>query len=364
MGPVAIAGFGRFGRALAQRLDESEIPVRAWDPLADVPAPARAADPAELVRDARVVVLAVPVPATTEALTTLAPHLTPEHLVIEVGSVKVEPEAALHAVLGARVPWVATHPLFGPVSLALGERPLRVVVCPNPLHPAAEAAGIAFWRELRCDVAVIDAERHDRQMASTHALAFFVAKGFERCGVDLDAPFLPPSVGGIARTVASARADAGQLLATLNRSNPYAADARARLLEALAATDAALRAPPGPGEVAHRESDALRLAQVPRTPPELQTVRDLIDDLDADLVHLLSRRAELALRARSAKASHGRGVTDPRREEELLAARRAAAVDAELDPDAVEDVFRAILRFSRLHQSRNPTTDRPPEPDR
>jgi prephenate dehydrogenase len=122
-------------------------------------------------------------------------------------------------------------------------------------------------------------------------------------------------------------------------------------LQALIASDEALRAPVQPGEEAHHEGEALRLAEPAGTPPQLKEVRDLIDELDAELVGLLERRARLALRARSAKASSGRGITDRAREEELLAARRALATSSGLDPDAIDEIFRAIVRFSRHHQA-------------
>jgi hypothetical protein len=51
-------------------------------------------------------------------------------------------------VFGLAQPWVATHPLFGPASLARGERPLRVVVCPNPLHPEPVRRVVALFDRL------------------------------------------------------------------------------------------------------------------------------------------------------------------------------------------------------------------------
>ena len=129
---VAILGYGRFGRALAQLVTEAGLSVRAYDPVADVPAEQRASSTRDLVQGATFVVVAVPVPRMHAALTDLRPHLTPGQIVLDVGSVKVGPVAALTAVLGKDIPWVATHPLFGPLSLALAERPLRVVLCPAP----------------------------------------------------------------------------------------------------------------------------------------------------------------------------------------------------------------------------------------
>jgi len=353
LGPVAVIGWGRFGCAVGERLLESGVRVRAWDPRAQMPDAVAAASAQEAVYGAKTVLLAVPVPSTEAALHELRPHLAAETLVIEVGSVKSGPTAALEAVLGAAVPWAATHPLFGPVSLALGERPLRVVLCPRARHEAAVARAEEFWRALGCETLRMDPEEHDRAMAHSHALAFFVAKGFLDCGFDLESAWTPPSVGGIARTVRSAREDAGQLYASLHRENPYANEARARLLDALQSADAALRAPPEPGERAHEEGEALRLAELSDAPPPLRAARERIDELDQELLRLLAQRAEIALRAGRAKAEVGRGVRDPRREEELLAARREGAAALGLDPEAVAEIFRSVMNLSRSHQARN-----------
>ncbi len=351
-GHVAIIGWGRFGSAVGERLAETGVTVRGWDPRAPVPESLCAATPAEAVAGAGIVLLSVPVAATATALAAIRSHLTPDHLVVEVGSVKGGPVAALEQALGAAIPWAATHPLFGPLSLALGERPLRTIICPHPQHRDAADRAESFWRDFGCDTRRMDPESHDRLMAQSHALAFFVAKGFVDCGFDIESDWVPPSVGGIARTVQTARADAGQLFATLHRQNPWSDDARARLMDALRVTDAALRAAPEPGEQAHEEPAALRLPESDEPPPLLRDIRERIDALDHDLLRMLAQRIELAMRAVRAKASVGRGVRDPRREDQLLAARRETAESFGLDPDATAEIFRSIMNLSRAHQSK------------
>ncbi|HTS83335.1 MAG TPA: chorismate mutase, partial [Myxococcaceae bacterium] len=81
--------------------------------------------------------------------------------------------------------------------------------------------------------------------------------------------------------------------------------------------------------------------------PELQEARELIDAVDHELVGLLARRATLAQRAGRAKAELGHPIVDAGRERQLLGERRAWAEALHLDPDAIEDLFQAILRFSR-----------------
>jgi prephenate dehydrogenase len=354
---VALLGFGRFGRALGSLLAEAQIPYRALDPIAEVPEAVRARGLPELVAGASIVVVAVPVPRTREALQTLRPHLTADHTVLDVGSVKVHPAAALEAVLGDEVPWVATHPLFGPVSLALAERPLRVVVCPSPRHPQAALRASDLYRRIGCEVIEQTAEGHDRVMAHTHALTFFVAKGMLDAGAGMDVPFAPPSFQAISRTIETVRSDAGHLFAAIQRENPFAGEARRQLLESLMQIDRDLDAAP-----ADPIPEAARFAipDLGARSPELQETRELIDALDRELVGLLARRATLARRAGKAKAELGHPIADPEREARLLAERRAWAESLHLDADGIDELFRAILRFSRRAQ-RHPTRGDTPE---
>lgn len=350
---VAILGHGRFGRAMSERLLEQECKVVAYDPVAEVPNDIRVADMASAVAAAELVVLAMPVSQIRPSLLKLKSMLRPNQIVMDVGSVKSGPAAWMEEILGDGIPWVATHPLFGPVSLARGERPLRVVICPNLQHPRTVQEVESFLGEMGFDVSSLNPEQHDREMAASHALAFFVAKGFIDADLLLDSEFAPPSVRAIRRTLDSVQADAGQLFGTLHRDNPYAGEMRAKLLASLIATDDALRNPVGEGDEGgtSERDEGLDIAESSPTSPQLLLARDLIDEIDTELMQLLARRAELSMRAARAKAEVGKGVRDPKRETDLLHRRRDIANSYGLDPDAVEGVFQSILNFSRRHQS-------------
>ncbi len=344
--PVAILGHGRFGRALGGLLRDADIPHRALDPAHPPPEEVRADSIAELVADSELVVVAVPVTAVAAALEALRPALTPSHLVLDVGSVKLGPEAALRQVLGEAIPWAATHPLFGPASLARGERPLRVVVCPNRLHPDAADRASDFYAKIGCEVLALDAEAHDRAMADTHALAFFVAKALMDLGVETH-PFAPPSFQAMARTIEAVRADAGHLFQAIQSENEFAPASRRRLIDALESIDDHLSQAPGASSEAFFSIPDLGIKA-----PDLLETRDLIDELDGELVRLLARRSQLSLRAGRAKA--GRAVRDPERERALLEARGRQAEELGLDPKAVREIFEAILRHSRRVQRSDP----------
>ena len=345
---VAIFGYGRFGRALGELALSAGHGVSAVDPHASIPTDLAAAPP-DATAKADIVVLAMPVDALESALTQLSPLFRAEQLIVDVGSVKMLPSELLAKKLGARVPFAATHPLFGPTSLALGERPLRVIVCPNDLHPNAAKQARFFYESLGCEVLEQRADDHDRAMARTHALTFFLAKGvLDAFGSAPPPTFAPASFQGIARAIESVRADAGHLFRTLQIDNPFAADSRRAILDALVTVDRAIASDAAKASVTN--DAALSIPDLGTKSPELREARAMIDDVDQRLIELLAHRAELSRKAGAAKSAIGGATYDPTREAELRTARHAWAAEVGLAPAAVDDVFDAILRFSRTIQ--------------
>lgn len=350
---IALLGYGRFGRALGQLFAEAGLVHCAYDPHAEVPADYRKASMRELVTGAAFVVVAVPVSRMRAALVELRPQLEAGQIVVDVGSVKVHPALAFSEVLGDAIPWCGTHPLFGPLSLALAERPLRVVICPAAAHPRAAARVRWLYERIGCEVIDQTPENHDRVMAHTHALTFFIAKGMIDAGAGMEVPFAPPSFQAIARTIETVRSDAGHLFWAIARENPFAADARKQLVMALASIDQALDAHAADAaESVEAASESARFSIPPLgdRSPELKQAREHIDAVDHEIMRLLVQRTELSERAARAKAKLGAPVLDSRREAEILGARRAWANNLKLDPEAAADVFRAILTMSRRAQ--------------
>lgn len=240
---VAMVGYGRFGRALAGLVREQGGEVSAYDPYCAPRGAPLVEQLAEALSTAQLVVFAVPLAALEGALQQARPHLRSDQIVTDVHSVKAAPSRLLEKYCGAEIPWVATHPLFGPDSLALGERPLGVVVAPNATHARAVERVAEYYRRLGCEVRRQTPDEHDEAMAHTHALAFFIAGALVELGIDRYVESAPPSFRALAGTIASVRADAGHLMATIQRDNAFAADARQALIDALRALDQRLAQP-------------------------------------------------------------------------------------------------------------------------
>ena len=349
VGTIGIVGFGRFGRSLGELMAEAGFSVRACDPHAPVPASFAAPSLGELIRASQAIVLAVPVPALEEVIAGASAFLTGRHLVLDVASVKVKPADIFDRHLADRVPWAATHPLFGPASLARRERPLRVVICPNPRHPGAVDAATRLYTRLGCQVRLQAPDAHDREMARTHALGFLIAKAFLDLGIGAEPGSVPPSFRGIAATIESVREDAGHLFTAILSDNPFAAEARRDFLDALARIDAELAHPPACAAVAAERE--FPIPDFGAKSPDLVEVRDLIDDVDRRLVELLVQRHDLSKRAGHIKRRDGRPVRDPVREDTLLEERAGWARVGGLNVDGTLRVFRAILDQSRAYQT-------------
>ena len=81
-------------------------------------------------------------------------------------------------------------------------------------------------------------------------------------------------------------------------------------------------------------------------------MRDEIDRIDADILSLLARRQAQVEKVVALKKKHDMPVYHPAREEDLISQLRSQAVKASVDPDFLEDLYRVILRQSRIKQTR------------
>jgi chorismate mutase/prephenate dehydrogenase len=99
-----------------------------------------------------------------------------------------------------------------------------------------------------------------------------------------------------------------------------------------------------------RPSNKVVLSGPPSAKPALEHLRVQIDSIDQQLVDLLAQRLQVVQQVTKVKQQHDLPTFHPAREENLISARRAQAAQAGLDPDYVEDLFRTVLRHSRVGQ--------------
>jgi prephenate dehydrogenase len=141
-------------------------------------------DPARAVSGADVIVLAVPLGAMEEVMSSIAPHLESGAIITDVGSAKGSVVTAAQAAFGA-VPkhFVPGHPIAGTeksgVESSFAElfQGRRVILTPlAETDPAAVAAVRRLWEQAGAAVTEMSVAHHDEVLAATshlpHMLAF------------------------------------------------------------------------------------------------------------------------------------------------------------------------------------------------
>lgn len=143
-----------------------------------------AADAADAVRDADVVLLAVPVGQMAGIMQTIAPHLAAHAIVTDAGSTKQDVAALMQQHLGAHLAHcVPAHPIAGAelsgASAARADLYQSKNLVLTPLaatHPDAIARVTAMWQACGANISRMSAAEHDAIFAAVshlpHLLAF------------------------------------------------------------------------------------------------------------------------------------------------------------------------------------------------
>jgi chorismate mutase/prephenate dehydrogenase len=84
---------------------------------------------------------------------------------------------------------------------------------------------------------------------------------------------------------------------------------------------------------------------------QILPLRDEIDTIDAKILSLLARRQAQVEKVVALKKVHSIPVYHPAREEDLISKLRFQSQSHGLDPDFMEDLYRVILRQSRVNQT-------------
>jgi chorismate mutase/prephenate dehydrogenase len=84
--------------------------------------------------------------------------------------------------------------------------------------------------------------------------------------------------------------------------------------------------------------------------PQLNKLRNEIDDIDSQLVELLAKRRVVTTKVGELKSQVGMPIYAPEREAELLSMRRKQALQAGVSPELIEDILRRLMRDSYVSQ--------------
>ena len=84
---------------------------------------------------------------------------------------------------------------------------------------------------------------------------------------------------------------------------------------------------------------------------ELKRSRDRIDRIDTKILDLLAERQAEVEKVMEFKKANNIPVRHPAREEDMISKRRTMGMEKGLDPDYLEELFRTIIRRSRVEQT-------------
>ncbi|MFC1953056.1 prephenate dehydrogenase [Chloroflexota bacterium] len=125
------------------------------------------------VKDAKVVLLSVPIENFEEVVKKLQPHVHPDQIIIDITSIKTLPVDAMHKYLRDTL-ILGTHPVFGPG--AKGLRNQNLVLTPTNERETALADKIKRYLEKReARVTVMSPQEHDKMISIILGLSHFIA---------------------------------------------------------------------------------------------------------------------------------------------------------------------------------------------
>lgn len=200
---LCLVGLGLIGSSLARGAKESGAAktIIGFDANPDVLAEAAtlglcdeiADDLAAAVRDADLVVLAVPVGAYAELASAIGPHLKEGAIVTDTGSVKASAIEAVVPHLPPHAHFIPGHPIAGTEQsgpgagfAALFHDRWCILTPQEGVDASALEALSAFWNALGCQVELMDAAHHDLVLAITSHVPHLIAYNIVGTAADLE----------------------------------------------------------------------------------------------------------------------------------------------------------------------------------
>jgi len=303
-----VIGCGRFGKLWTQTLSAfGSVAVFDKNPIdpASLVVPAGQTIqflPLEQVATASMIFLCVPISEIDPVCRELAPLLSPGTIVVDTCSVKVYPAKVMQAILPKNQPLIATHPLFGPDSVArLGTPGRKIVVCPLRVSTVEQDQLLSILKELQLHIIETTADNHDRQMARSQSLVHLLGRVF----ADLDLnnqEISTPDYESLLRINSFVNNDTWQLFFDMQCYNPYTPLMRLTLRQSL-----------------DNLEEKIRVESETKAPDDgtFFLWRSMIEQLDHEIIQLIAHRLNVGKRVQEYKKMRDLPVTDPEREKEL-----------------------------------------------
>ncbi len=211
MNRIAILGPGLLGGSIALSLREApDVEVRLWARRPEALEQARSLGIAsvvsnvlsEIITDANIIVLCVPVGAMEPLVREMLPFLASDALVTDVGSVKAPVCRVLAPLIQGRALFIGSHPMAGSekAGLAAAKADLfqnaTCILTPEEdvTDPLAVVLARIFWERLGCNIRTLTPTVHDEvcalishmphltAAALVNTVSAILPEAFEYCG--------------------------------------------------------------------------------------------------------------------------------------------------------------------------------------
>lgn len=165
-----VGGTGKFGQHLGKHLEQNNRIHVSGGSLEEAEKVAEKrgwnyGENTEIVEDADMVIVAVPIAVTVDVIEEIGPHVPDDALLCDITSVKRKPVEAMKnysdQVLGM-------HPMYAPSNSIEGQ---KVVLCPEKGKKWTEME--EFWIEHGAGIHVTEPEAHDKAMSIVQGLMHF-----------------------------------------------------------------------------------------------------------------------------------------------------------------------------------------------
>lgn len=184
--------------------------------------------------DADVVIISLPIDATSQNIKEIAPEMKEGSLLMDVTSVKEEPSMLMHKYAAKGVEVIPCHPMFGPRIRSLDGQ--VVVLTPTDTGQWYEKV-LKFLEAENARVIVTTPEVHDRMMSIVQGLTHFayvsIAATIERLGVDVkeSRKFASPIYNLMLDTISRITAQNPYLVYSIQTNNSYIQETHDTFLE-------------------------------------------------------------------------------------------------------------------------------------
>jgi len=171
---IGVIGYGHFGKVICQYVfsDNPIVLYTSKQNIPDLPQNISVTQSLEeLVKQSDIIIPAVPIRNFETIIKQLAHLIKPNQIIIECCSVKEYPVATMKNFLPDFVQIIATHPMFGPVSVEKNNnnlKGLKIVMDNITAQVSVYNELTTYFQNLGLDIITMSPQEHDQLAAKSH----------------------------------------------------------------------------------------------------------------------------------------------------------------------------------------------------